>query len=86
MEGVGQHLEEWSFSDKHEYREETIKKFQKFFSAMPEEVQNEIIITGTVNLLFNNFSNNARVMKFILNYLLKAEKKKLIRKKFVRFK
>ncbi len=53
---------------------------------MPEEVQNEIIITGTVNLLFNNFSNNARVMKFILNYLLKAEKKKLIRKKFVRFK
>jgi len=87
-EQVGHHLVEMVFPDNHKIDARTIQRFNNFFEAMDEESKNEIIIIGTINLLFEAFSEKherEKAEKFIDKYLLRHEKDQISYKRYVRY-
>ena len=82
---IGSRLIEISFPDKHAFNAVTIDRFKKFFNGSPEEIQNEIIINGIFNLLLENFSDNQKMLNFMMNFLLEKEKKYIRKRMFVRY-
>lgn len=82
---IGSKLIEMSFPKNHQYDKETIERFRKIFTASSKRVQNLIIINGTINLLYENFTGKD-IQKFVEEFLLEKEKKHIIRRKFVRYK
>jgi imidazolonepropionase-like amidohydrolase len=76
----GEHLVEWTVKS---CTKETAERFRLFFDKLPEKAQEKIIISGSLNLLFDIFTE--KELKEMLDFLLEDSKENISQKRYVRY-
>lgn len=87
QKGIGERVAELTFKE-GDYHPETVKRVKNFYDKLPWEIQDKVIVTGMLNLIFEVFNDEEEILRRIMDYLLEKERqlKSYEWKYYVRYK